>query len=112
MGPAGNSDARYYYLTDLYTYYDIHTSMFIFYEEGKWVYRDHLPTIYQNYDLYSAPKVAITDYCGEYPYINFAENSTKYAAGYHGISQKTIVEKQEKENTNDKIALITDKKMN
>ncbi|MBK5286568.1 MAG: hypothetical protein JJE25_14325 [Bacteroidia bacterium] len=98
-GPVGYTDVRYYYLPDVYAYYDIQTSMFIYYGGGVWVHRAYLPSRYSSYDLYSGYKVVMTDYRGDTPYSNYAEYKTKYAKGYSGGTQKTIGERPAKRNS-------------
>lgn len=80
-GLIGYSEVRYYFLPDLETYYDIQTSMFIYYKRGQWVHSTKLPKQYKNYDLYGGYKVAITDYVGETPYTYFNVHRTKYSKG-------------------------------
>jgi hypothetical protein len=99
-GPVGYTEVRYYYLPDVEAYYDIHTSMFIYYGGGIWLHKPHLPGIYSSYDLYGGYKVVMTDYHGDKPYTNFHEYKRKYAKGYKGGSQKTIGEKPGKGNSN------------
>src|ERR1041385_1254220 len=89
-GPEGYSEVRYYYLPDVEAYYDVQSSMFIYYGGGTWVHRAYLPTQYRSYDLYSGYKVVMTDYRGNAPYATFKEYKVKYAKGYHGAAQKTI----------------------
>lgn len=89
-GPVGYTEVRYYYLPDVEAYYDIHTSMFIYFGGGVWIHRGFLPAHYSNYDLYSGYKVVIVDYHGDAPYNNFKEYKRKYAKGYKGGPQKTI----------------------
>ena len=89
-GPVGYSEARYYYLPDVECYYDIESSMFIYYGGGVWIRRGHLPKRYRNYDLYSGYKVVMMDYHGNEPYLNFNTYKIKYAKGYKGGAQKTI----------------------
>ncbi len=101
-GPVGYTEARYYYLPDVESYYDVHAAMFICFVEGDWVHRDHLPSRYKNYDLYEGYKVVITDYHGSAPYANFKEYKAKYAKGYRGPAQKTIGKKPGKENAHSK----------
>jgi hypothetical protein len=103
-GPVGYTDVRYYYLPDVYAYYDIQTSMFIYYGGGTWVHRTYLPTRYSSYDLYSGYKVVMTDYRGETPYTTYSEYKTKYAKGYSGGKQKTIGERPAKRSSNAKTA--------
>jgi hypothetical protein len=92
-GPAGYSEVRYYYLPDLETYYDVQTSMFIYYGGGRWVHRPSLPPRYRNYDLYGGYKVVLSDYHGDAPYIYFKEHKGKYYRGYRGEPQHTIGER-------------------
>jgi len=89
-GPAGYADAQYYYLPDVYSYYDIHSSMFIYQSGGMWVHRAYLPSRYRNYDLYNGYKVVMTDYRGNKPYEHYKEHKTKYAKGYRGPAQHNI----------------------
>jgi hypothetical protein len=98
-GPVGYSDVRFYYLPDVEAYYDVQTSMFIYYGGGIWLHKPHLPQIYSSYDLYGGYKVVMSDYRGETPYTNFNEHKRKYAKGFKGPAQKTIGEKPGKRNS-------------
>ncbi len=89
-GPAGYSNVRYYYLPDVEAYYDVHTSMFIYYSGGVWLQRSYLPSHHKHYDLYRGYKVVMVDYRGETPYVTFKNYKVKYKKGYKGPSQKTI----------------------
>ena len=99
-GPAGYSDVRYYYLPDVEAYYDVQTSMFIYFEGRSWVHRSYLPSRYKNYDLYGGYKVVMKDYHGNAPYYNHREYRTKYVKGYRGQSQRTIGERPKRGNEN------------
>ena len=92
-GPVGYSDVRYYYLPDVEAYYDVQTSMFVYFEGRSWVRRSYLPSRYNNYDLYDGYKVVMKDYHGDAPYYNHREYRTKYIKGYRGPSQHTIGER-------------------
>jgi hypothetical protein len=92
-GPVGYSEARYYYLPDVQAYYDVQSSMFIYYGGGRWVHRTYLPSRYRNYDLYGGYKVVMSDYHGNTPYTHFKEHKSKYGRGYHGDAQRTIGER-------------------
>lgn len=92
-GPVGYSDVQYYYLPDVEAYYDVPSSMFIYYEGRSWVRRSYLPSRYRNYDLYGGYKVVMHDYHGRTPYYNHHDYRTRYAKGYRGPSQKTIGER-------------------
>lgn len=98
-GPAGYSGVQYYYLPDVYSYYDVRSSMFIYQSRGKWIHRSYLPTRYRNYDLYRGYKVVMTDYHGDAPYMHFKSHKIKYAKGYRGPAQKNIGEKPGKGNS-------------
>jgi len=97
-GPMGYSQVRYYYLPDVEAFYDVQSSMFIYYGGGKWVHRTYLPSRYRNYDLYSGYKVVMSDYQGNTPYVHYKEYKRKYTKGYHGHGQKTIGERPVKAN--------------
>jgi len=92
-GPSGYSDVQYYYLPDVEAYYDVNSSMFIYYEGRSWVRRSYLPSRYRNYDLYGGYKVVMNGYHGNTPYYNHREFRTKYARGYRGQAQRTIGER-------------------
>lgn len=100
-GPAGYSNVQYYYLPDVYSYYDVRSSMFIYQSGGVWVHRTYLPSRYRNYDLYSGYKVVMTDYHGNTPYTHYKEHKYKYAKGYHGPAQRNIGERPGKNYSNE-----------
>lgn len=99
-GPVGYTHARYYYLPDVESYYDVQTSMFIYLNGGVWVHRAYLPTRYRDYDLYSGYKVVMTDYNGTRPYSNYNVYKTKYAKGYRGQEQRSIGQRPGRGNDN------------
>ena len=88
-GPVGYTNVRYYYLPDVEAYYDVHTSMFIYFGNGVWLHRSHLPSHYQHYDLYGGYKVVMNDYHGDRLFEHFKVHKAKYAKGYKHGSQKT-----------------------
>lgn len=92
-GPAGYSDVRYYYLPYVDAYYDVQTSMFVYFEGRSWVRRSYLPSRYKNYDLYDGYKVVMKDYHGNAPYYKYREYRTLYPKRYRGPSQRTIGER-------------------
>lgn len=83
-GPSGYSDVRYYYLPDVEAYYDVQSSMFIYYSGNRWVRRTYLPTRYRNYNLHNGYKVVMRDYHGNSPYYYYKEHKSRYARGYRG----------------------------
>ena len=103
-GPVGYTDVQYYYLPDVEAYYDVPSSMFIYYERGAWIHRAHLPGQYRNYDLYRGYKVVMNDYRGNAPYTHFKDHKMKYAKGYRGKAQKNIGEREEHENYKDRFS--------
>ncbi len=89
-GPVGYSEARYYYLPDVESYYDVQASRFIYFNGVTWVHRTYLPSRYRNYDLYGGYKVVMTDYRGNRPYSYFKTHKMKYRKGYRGHEQRNI----------------------
>jgi len=49
--PPYYTGARYYYLPDIESYYDLSSREFIFLNNGQWNYSSEFPTIYGNFDL-------------------------------------------------------------
>ncbi|MDQ3048123.1 MAG: hypothetical protein M3R27_11290 [Bacteroidota bacterium] len=98
-GPVGYAEARYYYLPDVEAYYDVHSSMFIYFGDGVWLHRVNLPVHYSHYDLYGGYKVVLNDYRGDSPHIYFHDHKVKYKKGYRGKAQKTIGNKPGKNNS-------------
>ena len=92
-GPAGYDDVQYYYLPDIESYYDVRSSMFIYYSGNRWIHSRNLPSRYRNYDLYGGYKVPMSGYRGNTPYSNFREHRMKYARGYRGHEQRNIGER-------------------
>jgi len=101
-GPSGYTDVRYYYLPDVEAYYDVPSSMFIYFNGVSWVHRSYLPSRYRNYDLYNGYKVVMTDYRGNTPYVHFKEYKSKYAKGYRGQPQKNYGERPEQRSSNER----------
>ena|ERR1035437_3317699 len=89
-GPVGYTDARYYYLPDVESYFDIKNSMFIYLDGNNWIFNRELPAQYANYDIDHGYKVVLTGYIGNTPYTHFNENRKQYAIGYRGEPQTTF----------------------
>jgi len=100
-GPVGYSDVRYYYLPDVEAYYDIPSSVFIYYNGYSWVRRSSLPSRYRDYDLYNGYKVPMSEYRGDRPYSNFRKHKMQYARVYRGQEQHNIGERPERGNYNE-----------
>jgi len=94
-GPSGYDHARYYYLPDIESYYDVPNSMFIYSDGNRWVHSRYLPGRYRNYDLYHGYKVVMNDYRGNAPYSQFREHRMRYARGYRGHEQRNIGERHD-----------------
>jgi len=103
-GPAGYNEVQYYYIPDVEAYYDVHTSMFIYYSGGNWIHRTYLPKRYRGYDLYNGYKVVLVDYHGNSPYHNHNVYKNKYKKGYRGAPQKTNGQHPGKGNSHNKTA--------
>jgi hypothetical protein len=86
-GVAGADNARYYYIPDIETYYDIRSGNYVYMNDGKWMRTKVLPTVYKDYDLYDGYKVVLTD--DAEPYADFENLRVKYAKGFKGDPQKT-----------------------
>jgi hypothetical protein len=81
-GPSGNSDAEYYYLPDVESYYDVRATQFIFISNGQWIRSRYLPRRYRNYDLQHGQKVVLNDYHGKQPYVYFKNHRERYNRSY------------------------------
>lgn len=90
-GPVGYTQANYYYLPDVEAYYDVRQSNFIYANNGTWIAARTLPSRYRSYDLYSGPKVVLTDYRGNRPYTYFKTHRVKYHRGYR---PQTVIVKE------------------
>ena len=51
--PPYHPGARYYYMPDIETYYDMADHQYIYLQNGQWMYSQVLPSVYAQYDLYS-----------------------------------------------------------
>ena len=89
-GPVGYANARYYYIPDIESYYDINSSRFIYLKGDNWIFNSKIPAQYANYDIDHGYKVVLTGYKGNTPYTHFNENKKKYPVGYRGQAQTTF----------------------
>jgi len=89
-GPVGYSSVDYYYLPDIYTYYDVRNTQFIYLSNGAWIRSSYLPRQYRSYNLNSGYKVVMNDYHGSRPYHNYKYDKVKYYKGYKGSPQRSI----------------------
>jgi len=89
-GPEGYTEARYYYLPDIETYYDVSTREYIYLNNGQWARTVTVPAPYRSYNFYNGYKVVMTDYRGAAPYTYYNTYKVKYPKGYKGKPQKNI----------------------
>lgn len=60
-GPAGHDHARYYYLPDIESYYDVSRKQYYYYEGGRWVGSSQLPARYSWFNHFKSYKVVINE---------------------------------------------------
>ena len=70
-------EPSYYYYPEIESYFDVGSSVFIYFEGGNWIRSRNLPRYYSNYDLSRGYKVVI-DYHGREPYHDFYSHKQKY----------------------------------
>lgn len=75
-GPVGYTEATYYYLPDIETYYDINSANYIYISNGRWIHARTLPVRHRHYDLYAGRKVVLVDHSR--PYAHFHQHKVKY----------------------------------
>jgi hypothetical protein len=78
--------ARYYYLQDIESYFDIQASMYIFMSGGRWIRARELPPSYGHYDINNGHRVIIRDYRGSRPYNYYHEHRAKFPKGHYDNS--------------------------
>ena len=78
--PQGYVEARYYYLPDIDTYYDVHAERFIYLSRGRWVHVSTLPYAHRHYDLYNGYKVVLNYH--DRPYVDYHVHRSRYPRGY------------------------------
>ncbi len=96
-GVADARDARYYYLPDMESYYDVRAGNFVYLDNGTWVRTKEVPPAHANVDLWDTYKVVIND--DKEPFADFDKMKVKYAKGYKGDPQKTVKIKKRKDGT-------------
>ncbi|MEC4005603.1 hypothetical protein OX283_013110 [Flavobacterium sp. SUN052] len=69
---------RYNFYPNLEAYFDNKTSEFIFKVNGEWIKDKSIPNDYRGYSVYNNYNVPITDYFGEKPFENLAENKKTF----------------------------------
>jgi hypothetical protein len=72
-----NDDVEYVYLPEIECYYDVHSSVYIYYGPRGWIRSRYLPEYCHDYDVYRGPRVVI-DYRGRSPYSHFDDHRVTY----------------------------------
>lgn len=96
-GPVGYAEARYYYIPDIQTYYDIRTANFIYFGPSGWIHATVLPPMYAHFDLYSGYKVVL-NFRGANPYRYYEVHKVKFPKGYKKYHQKPFKMKHDNGN--------------
>lgn len=73
---------EYYYYPEIEAYFDINSSVYIYYTSNGWVRSRHLPSYCNHYDVRRGYRVAL-DYHGYRPYTYFNDHKRKYKAKKH-----------------------------
>lgn len=84
--PAEYSDASYYYLPDVNSYYYVPTHQYIYLSGGNWVWRNTLPPQYRYYNINDGYKVAMYR---PRPYRYYADDRVRYAR-YKGVKNVIV----------------------
>lgn len=69
---------RYNFYPNLDAYFDIKTSEYIYKLNGAWIKDKVIPSNYRGYSIYNNYHQEITNYFGEKPYENLAENKKTF----------------------------------
>lgn len=75
---------RYYYLPNIEAYYDIPSSMYLYFFGGRWVHARVLPSSFGYYDFDNSPRIVIRDYRGSRPYNYYKVHRSNFPKGYSG----------------------------
>jgi hypothetical protein len=75
-------DVDYYYLPEIEAYYDVNSSVFIYFGSRGWIRSRYLPEYCHNYDLNRGYKVVL-DYHGNTPYAFYKQHRVKYYRDCH-----------------------------
>ena len=82
-GPSHENDRcyedepEYFYYPEIEAYFDIHNSVYIYLDHGKWIRSRYLPRHCSDYNVQRGYRVVI-DYHGGSPYNNFHNHQKKY----------------------------------
>lgn len=112
-GPDYYNGARYYYLPDIESYYDLSTHEFAYLYNGQWTYSQYLPPMYSDLDLNNCYVIVLSNnvfqpwlhhhyYVSHYPryyYVDYYDHSNfPYVRGFNENSQSAIYWKDNERN--------------
>ena len=89
-GLIGYKDIGCYYFPQLEIYYCVPLAEFIFKDGDRWINSKSLPPKHKGVDLYRTFKVALADYQGRTPQVNYEKHKAKYGKISHWPDQETI----------------------
>jgi hypothetical protein len=104
-GPDYYNGARYYYLPDIESYYDLSTHDFAYLDNGQWTYSQSIPPMYSDFDLNNCYVVVLNTnvfqpwlhhqyYVSHYPryyYVDYYDHSNiPYVRGFNENVQSAI----------------------
>jgi len=103
--PPYYTGVRYYYFPDIETYYDLSNRVFVYLDNGQWIYSQSLPVIYAGFDLNNCFSVMVNVntfqpwmhhqfYVSNYPRYYYRDyydhNNIPYVRGYNENSKGAI----------------------
>lgn len=91
-GPVGYDYVENYYMPEIESYYNVHSKMFMYMIDGKWLTSSKLPSRYNKYDLYHGYKVIINE---QNPYLHFNKHRTKFISFWNKRNQEPIRDSRE-----------------
>lgn len=111
-GPTYYTGVRYYYFPDIEVYYDLSTSEYVFFREGRWIVSPTLPPMYSGFDLRSGFVVSLNTsvyrpwlrhsyYCSHYPryfYKYRYANDYRRMRGYNENDRRPYLRDNERPN--------------
>lgn len=77
-----DDNVEYVYLPEIECYYDVRSSVYIYFGRNGWIRSRYLPEYCHNYDFNSG-YVVVLDYHGNSPYAHFDNHRTRYYRNCH-----------------------------
>ncbi|CAM4112164.1 hypothetical protein FLAN108750_10815 [Flavobacterium antarcticum] len=105
--PVNATPAKFYYLPEIDSYYDVPAGQFIYVKNGKWIKAKRLPSNYNGYNLRNGRVIYITDYRGNAPYAYHKKHKMKYKGKRYNngkvvyVKHKNYKKKHKKHNHHD-----------